>query len=227
MRVYGPGGECVAESPVREPDALVSEPAVGRRTGEGATSTLMTDVANLAPVTLELEAVRMYSQTGSLAAVSRQLGIAIYELQKLQRTEWWQAELAALRREENAMKNAQLTRVHELALAELEDRIEHGDFVMRGRGFVRVKMSGRDLARASESIFRQRQLVRGEPTHIDVSNKRLEELAQKLGKLGAARAPAAFTIDMEAGNGDPNSAFADPGDGTETSLSYTDAPGDD
>lgn len=189
MRVYSKDGSLAAESPLREP--LASTPLV--------TTALQIDAANLAPVALELEAVRLYSQTGSLAAVSRQLGVAIYELQKLQRTEWWQAELAALRREEQAIKNARLSRIHQLTLDALEDRVTHGDFVMKGNGFVRVKMSGKDLARVSEAVFKQRQLLLGEPTSIDGSNKKLEELSQKLRALGAKDA-SHLTIDVEARN---------------------------
>lgn len=195
MRVYAPNGQVVAESPSREPDL--------RAVAEGVLTTaprskLLEDARELAPVSLELEAVRQYAETGSLAKVSRSLGIAIYELQKLQKTDWWQAELAALRREESAMKNATLTRIHNLTLSALEDRLEHGDLVMRGNGFVRVKLCGRDLARISEAVFKQRQLLIGEPTSIE-SNKKIEELANKLRALGGRDSDAARKIiDVEA-----------------------------
>lgn len=204
MRVYGKGGVLVAESPSRE---AVSEPAPAVVCTEPA---LLIDAANLAPISIELEAVRQYAQCGSLAEVSRNLGIAIYELQKLQRTEWWQAELAALRREESAMKNAKLTRIHNLTLEALEDRVVHGDFIMRGKGFCRVKMSGRDLARAAGEIFKQRQLLIGEPTHIDGTNKTLEKLAHKLRAVGY-KDPYVETVDVEARNVSGNTAPADTG----------------
>jgi len=188
----------VAESPVREADPLA--PAAGRKE-----TALLQDARELAPVSLELEAVRLYAESGSLAAVSRALGIAIYELQKLQRTDWWQKELAALRREESAMKNAKLTKIHNLTLAALEDRLEHGDLIMRGSGFVRVKLSGRDLARISEAVFKQRQLLIGEPTHIDGVNKTLEKLSQKLRSLGAKDA-SHLTVDVEAHDVSSNAA---------------------
>jgi hypothetical protein len=199
MRVYGKGGALVAESPSREPVAECAPVPC---------SDALTDASNLGPISLELEAVRMYAQCGSLAEVSRQLGIAIYELQKLQRTEWWQAELAALRREESAMKNAKLTRIHNLTLEALEDRIVHGDFIMRGNGFARIKMSGRDLARAAGEIFKQRQLLIGEPTHIDGTNKTLEKLAHKLRAVGY-KDPYVETVDIEARNVTGNTASTD------------------
>ena len=187
MRVYAANGQVIAESPSREPDS-------SRAAGVAVSTTpLLNDAKELAPVSLELECVRQYAECGSLAQVSRQLGIAIYELQKLQRTEWWQLELAALRREESALKNARLTRIHNLTLSALEDRLEHGDLVMRGNGFVRCKLSGRDLARISEAVFKQRQLTIGEPTSIE-SNKKIEELANKLRALGSRDVDAARRI---------------------------------
>lgn len=193
MRVYGKSGQLVAESPSRDLEQLVA------RARTEAQTDLLTDTQNLAPVSIELEAVRMYAEYGSLAQVSRELGIAIYELQKLQRTEWWQNELAALRREASAMKNARLTKIHNMTLEALEDRLEHGDYVQRGNGFVRLRMSGRDLARVSEAVFKQRQLLMGEPTHIDGANKKLEELSKKLEALGSRKPEdARRVIDVEA-----------------------------
>ena len=37
----------------------------------------------------QLTAVQLFSQTGNLAAVARELGMSIYELQKLTRTQCW------------------------------------------------------------------------------------------------------------------------------------------
>lgn len=203
MRVYGAGGALVAESPSREAVSEASPaPAEGRTLQDSLEQVhrdLTTDARNLAPISIELEAVRLYAESGSLAEVSRALGIAIYQLQKLQRTEWWQAELAALRREASAIKNAKLTKIHNQTLAALEDRLEHGDYVLSGKGFVRVKMSGRDLARVSEAVFKQRQLLMGEPTQIEGGNKKLEALADKLRALGAKDA-SHLTIDVEARN---------------------------
>jgi hypothetical protein len=224
MRVYSKTGSLVAESPSRELDALVARATAPV---EPATD-LLADAKNLAPVSIELEAVRMYAETGSLAEVSRQLGIAIYQLQKLQRTEWWQNELAALRREASAMKNAKLTRIHNLTLEALEDRLEHGDYVLHGKGFIRQKMNGRDLARVAEAVFKQRQLLMGEPTHIDGANKKLEELSKKLEALGSRNpADARRVIDVEAHYVPPAAEATSPCSHREESLVGETVTGDD
>jgi hypothetical protein len=206
MRVFDHSGAMVAESPSRDPEVKAQEVLAYLRAPEDPApgNALTIDASNLAPISLELEAVRRYAKSGSLAAVSRELGIAIYELQKLQRTQWWQLELAALRRESMALKNAMLEKLHDQTLAQLQDRLEHGDYITTATGrFVRQKLSGKDLARISEAVFKQRQILNGEPTEIR-ENKRLETLAEKLRALGkrdpiaAARIIEAEAIDVTA-----------------------------
>lgn len=205
MRVYDETGACVAESPSRDPETVAREVMVQLNIKDPAPgNSLAIDAANLAPINIELEAVRRYALCGSLAQVSRDLGIAIYQLQKLQRAQWWQDELAALRRESCAIKNASLERIHEKTLSELEDRLEHGDYIATASGrLIRQKLSGKDLARISEAVFKQRQLLMGEPTEIK-ENGRLKGLAAKLEALGkrdpiaAARIIEAEAIDVTA-----------------------------
>lgn len=140
------------------------------------------------PRSADLEAVRLYSLTGSLAKVSRELGVPLYELTKLTRTQWWQDELAALRREEMALTNASLTRVFDQTLAQIEDRLTNGDFtVSQGGALRRVPVSASTLARLADMVFDKRQLVRNEPTIIAGDNDKLARLADKLRRLGAAR----------------------------------------
>ena len=213
MKVYdGKSGELVVESPVRDPEELARQ-ALADLARKEPTNAVQQDLANLAPVSLELEAVRRYSACGSLAQVSREMGIAIYELQKLQRTQWWQDELGALRREETAIKNVKLARIHNMALDQLEDRLAHGDLVARGSGFVRQKLSGRDLARITEAVFKQRQLLLGEPTEISASAKKIESLADKLRAIGS-KDPAAARRILEAEAVDVKATVLAPRDST-------------
>jgi len=134
----------------------------------------------------ELEAVRLFAKTGSLAAVSREMNVPIFELKKLSRSDWFQRELAELRRAEAAQLNAELTRLHDSTLAQLKDRLERGDVVFTGTGLRRVPLSASTLARVADTVFNQRQLVRQQPTAIvEDGNKKLEALARQLRALGA------------------------------------------
>src|SRR5574340_173619 len=94
-------------------------------------------VVNEAPKPLELEAVRLFALYGSLARVSRELAVPLYELQKLSRTQWWLEEVALLQRAEAAETNAKLTRLWDMTLDQIEDRLTNGDFHVIGQAIRR------------------------------------------------------------------------------------------
>lgn len=133
---------------------------------------------------LELKALHMYSQSGSLAAVARSLSVPLYELQKLSRTDWWKQELAAIQREEAAVQNVKMSRILDKTLVEIEDRLENGDQVLHQGRLVRTKVSSGNLAKLANVIFDKRQLLQGLPTQIDGTNDKLQMLADRLRALG-------------------------------------------
>ena len=137
---------------------------------------------------VELEAVRRFALSGSLAQVSRDMGIALYELQKLSRLGWWADELALLRREELALTNATLTRLFDATLGQIEDRLINGDYHLVSGQMRRVALDAKTLARLADVIFDKRQLVRNQPTVIEGDNSKLALLAEKLARLGAKNA---------------------------------------
>lgn len=134
-----------------------------------------------------LEAVRLFSRTGSLAKVAEELDVPIYELKKLSRTEFWQRELMELQRAEAALQNVQLTTILDSTLSAMEDRVKNGDFyVAKGGKVGRSPLNAATLARVADSVFNMRQLLREQPTSIvDVENKKLSNLAAQLRALGA------------------------------------------
>ncbi len=134
---------------------------------------------------LEQKAVWLYSRTGSLARVARELSIPIYELTKLSRTQWWLGELSAIQREEAAIQNVQMTRILNTTLAQIEDRIERGDVVFVNGTLRRKAVEASVLAKIAGVIFDKRQLLRGQPTTIDGADDKIKELADKLRALGA------------------------------------------
>jgi hypothetical protein len=150
-------------------------------------------IAPASPATREgstidgLTAVRLFSQHGSLAAVSRELGVPIYELKKLSRTEFWQRELAELQRAEAALLNVKLTKLFDQVLTSIEDRVTLGDFIAGPAGQLkRVPLNASTLARVADSVFEKQRLVRDQPTSIiSTENKKLALLASRLRALGA------------------------------------------
>ncbi len=140
-----------------------------------------------APVeaSLEQRAVWLYSRTGSLARVARELSIPIYELTKLSRTQFWLSELAAIQREEAAIQNVQMSRILNSTLHQIEDRIENGDVVFVNGSLRRKAVDASVLAKIASVIFDKRQLLRGQPTTIDGADAKIRELADRLRALGA------------------------------------------
>lgn len=131
-----------------------------------------------------------FAECGSLAQVARELQTSVYELTKLSRSDWWIRELEAYQREERASADAKLTRCMGKTLEEIEDRLENGDVKMTALGEEkRVKVDANTLVRLYSVMFDKRQLIRGEPTHIDAANEKLKELTEKLRIIGSARAP--------------------------------------
>lgn len=134
-----------------------------------------------------LTAVRLFAQHGTLAAVSRELNIPIYELKKLSRTDFWQREIAELQRAEAALLNVKLTKIFDQVLGSIEDRVLKGDFVAGpGGNLRRVPLTAATLARIADSVFEKQRLVRDQPTAIiGGDNKKLATLASRLRALGA------------------------------------------
>jgi hypothetical protein len=170
------------------------------------------------PLTLEQQCLYAYFRTGSMAAVSREFGLTLYDLKKLSATSWWAEELTALRREEAAQLNVKFSKVLGSAMGQIEERLEKGNVVIvQGRARY-VPLTAAELTRLVDVVFDKRQLLRGEATVIAGDNKKLASLAEKLKVLGHA---PTVTFDMEShrpeggGPGDgvadtPNAGYAGP-----------------
>lgn len=133
-----------------------------------------------------LKAVRLFAESGSLAAVARTLNVPIYALKKLSRTEMWMRELADLQAAEAALLNVKFSQILGLALDQMEDRLTHGDFTVSAGKLVRSPLAAPTLARIADCVFDKQRLLRDLPTAIvGGDNKKLATLAQHLRALGA------------------------------------------
>lgn len=136
----------------------------------------------------ETNAVRLYYSTGSYPKTAQALGVSVYEVTRLSKTGWWRDEIAALQRDEIAQSNVRMTKILDMALGELEDRLENGDEVVVGGVLQTKKVDARTLSTIVNVVFDKRQLLRGMPTSIGSQEGKLEELAEKLRALGKVRA---------------------------------------
>ena len=78
---------------------------------------------------------------------------------------WWPEAVAYARQMKQEELDARMTRVIDLAVGEVEDRLINGDEVVRQGGeIVRKKMGGKEAATTAAILFDKRALIRGEPT---------------------------------------------------------------
>src|SRR6266404_4807686 len=134
---------------------------------------------------IEQQALALYIKHGTLAAVSRQMGVKYQELVKLSRTVWWNDEVARLRKDEAAQEMALSSRLVDRGLDMLLDRIENGDLIATRSGFKREPLKATDIAKIVHTVFTERQLLRNEPTAIAGETGKVQVLATKLRALGA------------------------------------------
>lgn len=144
-------------------------------------------VGMAAPSAIDLlTAVRLFSLTGSLAAVAKELNVPIYALKKLSRTETWGRELADIQNAEAALLNVKMSKILDMSLDMMADRLEHGDFTVSAGKLVRSPLAATTLARVADCVFDKQRLLRDLPTAIiGGDNKKLAILAQRLRALGA------------------------------------------
>lgn len=153
-------------------------------------------------VTENIEAVHIFSQVGTLAETSRQTGLSIHALQKMSRQPWWIRELMGIQREQTAIENVRLSKLYGQTLDQIEERLDVGDMhYNRMTGEVEsVPLSADSLVKIGKMLFEQRQLVREAPTSIisEQKSNKLEDLAEKLERLGAYRSEGeVIEIDSE------------------------------
>lgn len=161
---------------------------MGRKVGDAGTSSegdLVGVESMPIALPLELQAVRLFVKTGTLAATARELGLPLADVRRWSQAVWWQTEVAALQRESSALADAMLTRIFDTSMDALLERLTYGDVRLMGGKQVRVPVKAEVLAHIVDVAFTKRQLLRNEPTAIAGDTKRLNTLAQKLRALGA------------------------------------------
>jgi len=145
---------------------------------------------------LQLEAVRAFVRTGSLAATSRELGIPMLDLTNWVKSVWWQEETTILIKQMKAAEEMVLTKILGTTAEAMLDRVINGEYVKHGKSglplvdketgvHMRMPLKAQDLARVSQVVFTQRQLLRNDPTTIPGDTDKMKTLAEKLKALGA------------------------------------------
>lgn len=134
-------------------------------------------------------AVTSWLVLGSVRRVSEATGIPVRTLQEWQHTEWWAPLIAQVRAERGAELDASLSRIIDLAMAAVADRLQHGDAVVTKDGsIIRKPISGRDAAVILGIAADKRQLLRVAEVIEHAPDNNLPRLAGRLvALLGGVR----------------------------------------
>jgi hypothetical protein len=159
-----------------------------------------------------LAVVMRYAACGNLKQVSREMKLSYDTLKHWKNyCDWWAPVLQECRRRKQDELDGTLTNIIDMSLAEIVDRITHGDtkYVAKTGETYKVPMTGKELAWVGSILFDKRAALRGDPTTItrpsDAGNiqqlkeefKKFTELAHSSGMLSKPISPEAQPADDE------------------------------
>lgn len=140
----------------------------------------------------EVAACAYYAECGNITLTARQFHKSTYQVKKLLGLAWFQDELARLKQEAVTKADAGYSKLLDLTMEQLLDRVVKGDVVRMKENKktgemeeVRAPLRVYDLVRINELSFMKRQILRNEPTEIQGGTQALTVLAQKLRALGS------------------------------------------
>jgi hypothetical protein len=145
-----------------------------------------------------IEAATLALAVGDLKRVSTLTDVPYKVLQQWSEQDWWFSIQGRCRREHSDIMDVKMSKIIELGMKKVQDRLKKGDVVynpVRDKT-VEVPMTGRDAALVTGMFFDKRQLLRGEATKIVRNNESSEEkllkLAQKFTELVASSKTRTF-----------------------------------
>jgi len=86
------------------------------------------------PNQTKLEAVKLWLVSGNLAAVGTALGVPYLTLQHWKKQQWWEEWVNQMKLEGKVVLSNRLRDIASKALMATEDRLDHGDYVLNGKG---------------------------------------------------------------------------------------------
>lgn len=139
----------------------------------------------------KVEAVTTYLILGSLKLVSGALKIPFDTLKTWKKTEWWKEIEGDLRVQEDLQLSQRLKRIVERTFDVVEDRLEHGDYMVDSRGNLRRKpVSMKDAHKVAMDMSVRRDDLIGRhmsETAIatDTIDKKLADLAAEFARIAS------------------------------------------
>ena len=133
----------------------------------------------------------LYVSGTPIREAARAVGIKEVTAKAWRRTDWWGKIESSARMVASQTADRKLSKVLDLALANLVDRIKIGD-PYTAQGEVRFKpVTAKDLAIITGVVYDKRALIRGEATgimgEVKTEEERLEELSEAFKEISAGR----------------------------------------
>ena len=135
---------------------------------------------------------------GNTALIAASVGIPEITVTTWKRTEWWKDAVNEIKQEEKLVLSARLKNVMEKSWGVVEDRMEHGDFVLNNKTgeVVRKPVYLRDAAKvAADTVLIREKLERSEAytVHADQVEDKLAKLAKAFSDLSKGIKPPGET----------------------------------
>lgn len=136
----------------------------------------------------KIEVVTTYLSTGSNAETMRITGVPLDTINQWKTKPWWKEYIDKIRQDEEQQLDNKLSRAVDLALTNLMDRIENGEFIydQKTGKVIRTPAKLRDLNTAFNNVIDKRQILRKQPTKIVEQQNtatQLQSLAESFAKF--------------------------------------------
>jgi len=141
----------------------------------------------------KMEAVTTYLSVGTLEMTSALTSVPVETLRTWKRSDWWKNHILELQEEENTAIGKRLSKILDKTLKEVEDRIEHGEFMYDPRTgkTLRIPAKLRDVHKVSTDLIdKKEQLVKLQrPTEEkqQVTTEHLVELAKAFAEMATGK----------------------------------------
>lgn len=132
------------------------------------------------------QCVHDYFICGSLPEVARKRKISLKDLYNMSHQSWWQVEFTNLQREATILLKVKLSRIINVTLDQLEDRVVNGEYKIDNEGKERrVPVQAQVLASITNVVFDKKKQLEEQATGIVTG-----ETARLLGLAAALKAKA-------------------------------------
>lgn len=113
----------------------------------------------------KLKAIVAYYVTGRMDEAAKVADVPAATIRKWKQTApWWNDAVREVKRAKQEQLDVKLTNLIEKSMSELRDRLLHGDEVVTAKGQkLRRKISGRDLAIITGTLYDKRTQIRKDP----------------------------------------------------------------